>query len=463
METIHIYHTNDIHSHFENWPQISRLLRDKRREHTKAGDAYFLFDIGDNVDRSHPFTEGTKGKGNITLLNEAGYDAVTIGNNEGITMSKDALSTLYDEAEFDVILGNLADLDGEFPNWATESKIYETAKGTRVGVIGATASYAQFYATLGWKVSPPRDQLRSIAEQLAMKTDIIVCLSHMGLAEDERLAEESPFIDVILGAHTHHVLPEGKFIANTLLAGTGKYGDYTGHVTIQFNTLEKCITRAIATLYPSEKLPVYEEDVQRLNDLIDIGKNAMEERIFYNPSELKQNLFAESPLSSFFGRAIIDYSKADCALFNAGIFLGSLASGWVTKKDMHSLLPHPINLCVITLDGLELIEVYELSLNEEWPKIKIKGLGFRGVLMGAMIYERLYRNRHGTLFAGNREVVPGETYTLVTLDMFTFGFFFPSLKNAEKEYYMPELIRDIVSIYGREYFKESMAPPEHNL
>ena len=54
--------------------------------------------------------------------------------------------------------------------------------------------------------------------------------------------------------------------------------------------------------------------------------------------------------------------------------------------------------------------------------------------MGAMIYERLYKNRNGQLFAGNREVVPGETYTLATLDMFTFGFFFPSLKEAEKEY-----------------------------
>lgn len=463
MDTIHIYHTNDIHSHFENWPQISRLLRDKRREHTDEGDAYFLFDIGDNVDRSHPFTEGTKGKGNIMLLNEAGYDAVTIGNNEGITMSKAALSTLYDEAEFDVILGNLVDEGGEIPHWATESIIYETSKGTKIGVIGATALYTQFYSTLGWKILPPREQLRKVAEQLAPKTDIIVCLSHMGLSEDERLARECPVIDVILGAHTHHLFPDGEFVGTTLLAATGKYGDYTGHVTIEFNTSEKSVTRATATLYPSEKLPVYEEDVQRLNDVIELGENAMEERIFYNPRDLKQNLFAESPLSSFLGRALIDYSKADCALFNAGIFLGSLDSGWVTKKDMHSLLPHPINLCIITLDGAELLEVYELSLNEEWPEIKVKGLGFRGALMGAMIHERLYKNRHGTLYAGNREVVPGETYTLATLDMFTFGFFFPSLQHAKKDYYMPELLRDIASNYGRKYFKVSTTPPGHNL
>ena len=44
----------------------------------------------------------------------------------------------------------------------------------------------------------------------------------------------------------------------------------------------------------------------------------------------------------------------------------------------------------------------------------------------------LYKNRYGQLFAGNREVVPGEKYTLATLDMFTFGFFFPRLNMQKK-------------------------------
>ena len=66
-------------------------------------------------------------------------------------------------------------------------------------------------------------------------------------------------------------------------------------------------------------------------------------KCFYNPAPLPQNLFGASPLSSFFGRALIAYTNADCALFNAGIFLGSLDKGWVTKGDLHALLPHPIN------------------------------------------------------------------------------------------------------------------------
>lgn len=454
IDTIHFYHTNDIHSHFENWPKISRLLLDRRAFHIRTGEAVYMFDIGDHVDRSHPFTEGTKGIGNIQLLNAAGYDAVTIGNNEGITMSKEALSDLYNDAKFDVVLGNLFEEDGEIPSWAVPSLVYETENGTKIGVIGATALYTHFYEKLGWRISPPREQLQEAASRLADETDLIVCLSHMGLPEDERLALESPHIDIIFGAHTHHLLPEGKVVGNALLAATGKYGEYTGHVTIQFDTDKRCIVARHAEVYPSESLPLHEPDIVQVNKLIAAGNEAMQEPVFYNPAPLKQNLFAPSPLSSFFGRALIDYTEADCAMFNAGIFLGSLSDGWVTKADLHSLLPHPINLCVITLDGTELLEVYEQSLNEEWPEIKVRGLGFRGELMGAMIHERLYRNRYGKLFAGNREVVPGETYTLATLDMFTFGFFFPLLQDAQKEYYMPELIRDILGEYGQRYFAE---------
>lgn len=448
-EIIHIYHTNDVHSHFESWPQISRFLRERKRHHLNLGDACFVFDIGDFVDRSHPFTEGTAGKGNTHLLNQAGYDAVTIGNNEGITMSKTALNMLYEDANFDIVLGNLWD-DGQYPDWAIPSVIYTTGKGTRIGLIGATAEYQAFYSKLGWQITPPRETLKQLAEQMRDEVDVIVCLSHMGIHEDKRLAAECPIIDVILGAHTHHVLPEGEFIGPVLLAATGKYGEYVGHVTLKISLDAKEITDRKALLYRTDQLTHGEEDVREMNRLIDAGNQAMSEKVFFNPIPLRQNLFGESELSSFFARALIAYTEADCALFNAGIFLGSLEKGWVSRGDLHALLPHPINPCVVTLDGQLLMEVYEQSLNKEWPEIEIKGLGFRGTLMGAMIHERLYQNRYGQLFAGNREVLAGRTYTLATLDMFTFGFFFPALKEAEKDYYMPELIRDIFGWYGKE-------------
>lgn len=449
MEVIHILHTNDIHSHFEYWPQIHRFLHEKRRELEEKGETVFIFDIGDHVDRSHAFTEGTGGKGNIQLLNEAGYDAVTIGNNEGITMSKAALSSLYDEASFDVVVGNLLDKNGEIPAWARPSQMYTTTKGTKVGIIGATAYYTQFYRALGWDILPPRVQLQEEVEKVKRDTDILICLSHLGLPEDRLLAQECSEIDLILGAHTHHILPEGEQVNDSLLAATGKFGDYVGHVTLQFDPAKHQLIHKKAELYRSASLPIAMKEKHAIETLIDEGKEALEEKMFYNPVDLKQNLFGQSALASYFGRALIDYTDADCALFNAGIFLGSLKKGWVTKADMHQLLPHPINVCTIELTGAQLLDIYYESLNEELAHIEVKGLGFRGSLMGAILHERLYMNARGALFAGNREVIPDETYTLATLDMFTFGFFFPLFKELKKEYYMPELIRDIFMQYGQ--------------
>ncbi|WML47060.1 hypothetical protein RCG23_15870 [Neobacillus sp. PS3-34] len=117
METIHIYHSNDIHSHFEHWPRIHSLFEERKRWHKDAGDEVFLFDIGDHMDRWHPYTEATMGKGNTDLLNNAGYTAVTIGNNEGITLPHEELDTLYEHAKFDVLAANLYQADGNRPNW----------------------------------------------------------------------------------------------------------------------------------------------------------------------------------------------------------------------------------------------------------------------------------------------------------------------------------------------------------
>src|SRR5690606_16127593 len=193
---------------------------------------------GDHVDRSHPFTEGTAGKGNVELLNKALYDAVTIGNNEGITLSKEELDELYNTAEFDVILSNLLYGNGERPEWAKPHKIICTPAGTRIGLVGATAEFTPFYERLGWIVTGARESILKSVEEIKHHTDVIVCLSHLGVRDDELLAESCPDIDVILGAHTHHIFHDGKMIGNVLLGAAGKFGAYLGHVIIE-NGLKK--------------------------------------------------------------------------------------------------------------------------------------------------------------------------------------------------------------------------------
>ncbi|MBB4826498.1 2',3'-cyclic-nucleotide 2'-phosphodiesterase (5'-nucleotidase family) [Sporosarcina luteola] len=446
--SIHLYHTNDLHSHFNNWPKIGRYLTGEKERNEALGEACFVFDIGDHIDRSHPYTEGTRGKGNVALLNSAGYDAVTIGNNEGITLSKHALNTLYEGAAFDVILCNLQEPDGTFPKWVKPYRIYQTADGLRIGVVGATASYPVFYSRLGWMITEPHAALKKITAEMEEQTDMIICLSHLGVHEDRKLAEEINSIDVILGAHTHHLFTEGEWVGDTLLAATGKFGMYVGHVRLDYDLANKRVYQKKAAVVRCDQLDSEPADIDMANDLMIRGKKTLDEKVFFNIEAMPQELFGPSKLASFFGEALIAYTDAHCALFNAGLFLSGLEKGWVTKRDLHALLPHPINPCVVMLSGRELKELYELSLHEQLPQTEVRGLGFRGSLMGAIILHRL-RMEDETLLIGTEKVKDDTTYRLVTLDMFTFGYFFPLLKEAPKEYIMPELIRDVVAWYGK--------------
>ncbi len=449
MERIHIYHTNDLHSHLENWPTIHQFLSDRQKSHSTK-ETVLTLDIGDHLDRSNVFTEGFLGKGNVQLLNKANYDYVTIGNNEGITLGHEELDTLYEDANFEVIVSNFLYPNGEIPSWIRPYKIHVTPTGLKIGIVAATADYGIYYEQLGWHVQDPINRLSQLSRELRPEVDVLICMSHLGKFQDEIISQEIPEIDLILGSHTHHFFEEGKWIGNTLQAAAGKFGNYIGYVTIDFEHETKTIVEKRAVLYPVEDLPKPVDDIDLQQSWQDRGYEELATPVFFNQTELQKDWFKPSSLSNFFGKALLAYTNADCAMFPAGIFLSDLPSGVIKESDLHRCLPHPINPCVITLTGAELLEVVMLSQNEKWPHLEVKGLGFRGKYLGAILFEQLEKVK-GTVFINGKPLQIEKTYTLATLDMFTFGYFFPSLKNADKRYIMPEVIRDIVKWYGSHY------------
>ncbi len=446
-ETIYIYHTNDLHSHLENWPSIHHFLSNKRKMHEKK-DSYLILDIGDHVDRSNIYTEGTLGKGNVKLLNEAKYDYVTIGNNEGITLSHEELDSLYTEANFEVIVSNFTNLDGEIPNWVKPYKIHQTPSGIKIGIVAATADYGVYYEKLGWHVQDPIPRLKNVCKEISSQVDILICMSHLGKSQDEILIEQIPSLDLILGAHTHHMFEEGKWLGNTLQAATGKFGMYIGRVILEFDHISKKIVSKEAKVYPTDELPVPEYASKLQSRWEYEGKAQLSHTVFNNPVKLEKEWFHESELAKFFGKGLLEYTGADCAMFPAGIFLKDLPEGPVTAGDLHQCLPHPINPCIITLSGADLLEIIEQSKNDKWPHLEVKGLGFRGKLLGNVLFEQVVEREDGVIFIQGSPLLIQDTYRLATLDMFTFGYFFPSFKTAKKQYIMPETIRDVVKWYG---------------
>ncbi|MCM3787109.1 bifunctional metallophosphatase/5'-nucleotidase [Domibacillus indicus] len=442
-KTIHIYHTNDLHSHFENWPRIAHFLKEKRELHESAGEFVFAFDIGDHVDRAHPLTEGTLGTFNIELLNSSRFDAAAIGNNEGITMPREALNALYEQARFPVVCANLFEKNGERrPDWVVPHTFFQ-AGSTTIAVTSATAQYTAFYELLDWCVTLPIDELKKQIAMLKRRADIVIVLSHLGMYDDEKLAEETE-ADIILGGHTHHTFHEGKEVNGTLMAAAGKYGYFTGHVEVDIDKAGR-IAGKRARVYETNRSLTPPPDEKKQQALFEEkGKQALSVPVVRLQKELWSDWFKPSPLPQMLTEALTEWCRADCSFLNAGVVLGNLPAGDITKYDLHKLLPHPINPCLIELTGAELAEVIRQTCDEKWPHLQIKGLGFRGSVMGRFVYDRIEIDKPN-IFINGEPIDIKRTYKVATLDMFTYGHYFVELHRASsKRYFMPEFLRDIM-------------------
>jgi len=444
-ETLHFYYINDLHSHFEHWPRIKQFIRKRKELHNVIQEESFTLDIGDHSDRFHPFTEAFLGKGNVQLLNELGCDYATIGNNEGITFPFEALDGLYEDAQFDVLVANLFYQNGERPKWALPYKIHVTKQGTRIAFIGATAYFRLFYESLGWRITEPYEEISRIVNELEGECDFIVLLSHLGLEFDERIAKTIPEIQLVLGAHTHHILHKGKKINDTLLCGAGKGGTYVGYVELSMDGTHH--TSSIKTrLYDMNEQEAVADEKELVRSLYNLGREQMLTEIGRLSQPLDVEWFEDSLLAQLLCDALREWCEADCAFLNAGLLLEGLNEGVVTLYDVHKICPHPINPCLVELSGQELKEVLIQTMDEKWPHMQVKGFGFRGNIFGIMQYSNItIKNKH-LIYIGNEILHPKRMYKLALPDMFTFGYFFPSITRSErKKYYLPEFLRDVLS------------------
>lgn len=433
---VKIYHTNDIHSALHNYMKFSSFLNNKRRQYR---DNMFYVDIGDHVDRSHPFTEATLGKGNIELLNQATCDVATIGNNEGITLTKDELMHLYDGADFDIICANLREVGATEPYF----KPYTIKKigNIKIGFIAATVEFTPFYLALDWEVADAFSWIETYLRELEPQVDAIVMMSHLGKYDDETLANKYPEIDLILSSHTHHHFEKGEMVNGVLIAAAGRYGEYLGEVTLEFES--KDLKRKSATLIESDILSQVE------NDYYNKGKALLKNTVIKEAVlPIDRRLYSAGRFSSFLAYMLKDFTKSDAGLIHTGLIASSFDGGDLTDYSLHKVLPHAINAVQIELTGREMKEVFTQANRHEYKDEIVRGLGFRGDIFGCFVIDNVrYIQSEREYYIGEELIDEKKIYTLGTLDMYTFGRIFPQFRYSKKEYFMPDLLRDIVKDY----------------
>ncbi|PKR78088.1 bifunctional metallophosphatase/5'-nucleotidase [Halalkalibacillus sediminis] len=449
-ETIHVLFTSDLHSHFDNWSKCIHDMNTQLNKIQQKNEYVLMLDNGDHVDRSHPISEATLGQGSVQLLNHAGFHAATLGNNEGITLPADSLYHLYDDANFDIVCANLSTIDRESPPWLKPFETYKTPNGTNIGVIGLTAPFQLFYEKLGWETSNPYEELDYWVPKMRETCDIVILLSHLGVNDDEAIAQKYD-IDAIIGGHTHHLFEHGQEIEGTLLTAVGKHGFYYGSMRLEYNKNQGLIHRKEGYAHSISK----QDDVEtnRLLQTLQIeSDHQLSEVVVDLPEAYPVDWFTETKLMKSFVQTLEDWTEADCAMLNSGVLLEGFKEGPVTKKHIHQSCPHPMNPCTMMMSGNEIIEAIRMLETERFIQFELKGLGFRGKKLGKMVYSNIELVYHDQtnfvekIFINGKEVESDEKYKVATADTFSFSWLLPPISSVkEKHYYMPEFLRDVLA------------------
>ncbi|MFB5409539.1 bifunctional metallophosphatase/5'-nucleotidase [Enterococcus faecalis] len=452
MEEIVLFHTNDLHSHFENWPKIRRLVKSKRSLYQKEGKTVVTIDLGDFSDRCHPLTEATDGRANVAIMNTLAYDLVTIGNNEGIGNSKKQLEHLYDQATFEVVLANLEDPKTQtLPDFCQAYKIMTTKEGTKLGFIGLTAPFPLTYNPNGWTIKQVEAVLPQLITEVAPQCDVLILLSHLGIDTDFMIAANYPEIQVILGSHTHHLFKDGEKINHVQLAAAGKYGQYIGEVHLFVDADTKQVTSYAKTI-ETASLEEQATDAKEIAGYLTEGHRLLQaQQIAQIPETLSTDLRQPHAFITVALKALKEAGQTEAAVLNNGLFLADLPEGIINADQLHEALPHPMHLIKVTLKGSDMSRlIREMEKSRQFlRKFPIRGMGFRGKIFGELCYDGIrFERNNQTVFWQGKPIQPEQKYTLTTVDHFQFVPFFPTIELVgEVEFLFPDVLRTVVANY----------------
>jgi 5'-nucleotidase len=170
----------------------------------------------------------------LRLMSEIGYDAMAMGNRESHPTLR-VLERKLEDATFPVLAANLMAKRKPLPPQVQSHIVKQLPDGLRVAVMGLapqiTSPQSWWSRITDYVWDDPLKTAAGLARKLRPDADLVVCLSHLGVDLDERLARVEG-IDLILGGHSHvEVFPPRK-VGNAYLTHVGYRGRHVGRLVI---------------------------------------------------------------------------------------------------------------------------------------------------------------------------------------------------------------------------------------
>ena len=231
MARLHIFHTNDFHGKLTD-DKAARLKSETRR--LAADEPYLLLDAGDAIAAGN-LGFNPLGEPVLSRMSALGYDAMTMGNRE-THPSLAIVRTKLSKASFPVLCGNgyAKNPSGNVP---FVSFVLLERGEKKIGIFGVTVPMAtpkKMDAAL-WDnlFELPLETAKRLAAELRPRCDVLIALTHLWIAQDRKLAEAVPELDLLITGHSHIVLEQPKRVNGVPLVQAGSHARHFGHVIFE--------------------------------------------------------------------------------------------------------------------------------------------------------------------------------------------------------------------------------------
>lgn len=239
MPILHILHTNDMHNHLT--PAKMSFIKGLKRHF--APDV-LLLDAGDAIGAGNL---GARGKEPIlTMMDEAGYDAMAMGNRESHP-TQSALAKKLADARFPVLAANIRPrrkekhpprIIQEYVEVALDSEDEESLIAV-FGLAPAITPPESFWAKVtDFIYDDPLKTGPGLAKKLRSEVDLVIALTHIGYDNDLKLCA-SHDIDLIIGGHTHRAIIPPEHHGHAYYAATEANATHIGHLTLNFDSAHR--------------------------------------------------------------------------------------------------------------------------------------------------------------------------------------------------------------------------------
>lgn len=351
-DEIVILSVNDIHASIDQFQSLKVVADSLRRIYPK----FLLVSAGDNR-TGNPVSDRYSEPSYPTtaLMNATGFNLSCVGNHE-FDSGMDQFCLQAEHSNFPYLGANVSFKDSTKNKWIKPYEIIDfEGKGPKIGILGILEINAN---TLIPDMHPDNakdgqfaDITSTIQQYLWLKDscDIVILLSHNGYSIDTLLTQRFPgFADIIIGGHSHTLVPDNDFYHGTLVSQAGSHLKYATIIDIKLKNkhISKVSSKNISLKNYPRKDDLTAYLINRFNN------NEQLQKVL---TTVADDFEEREELGIMVADALARECQADIAIVNSGsVRLHSFPKGPITLKDIYMLDPFSNQAVKFQLNGQQL-------------------------------------------------------------------------------------------------------------